>query len=199
MAIIQENALSKKLEKKIILYLVNIDNYHSKFNQLKDLMEYFKYKKVDFAIIDIEEEELKKFKNTPLATLLSNFKIPYFPTFIPEHTKKYFSKVILKKEDQIQNFKDKLDMLDDENSIKGNSLKFWIELYTKELIENRDFFNLKIKPQYLAETMLKKIDECREKVITFIHLGIEKTFPEITKILKKVNPNMDISYLHYLC
>ena len=78
--------------------------------------------------------------------LLHEFNIPYFPTFIPGHIKKYFSKVIMKKEDQIQRFTEQYNNLDNPNCSKGCSLKFWVDLYTKELIENRDFFNLKIKP-----------------------------------------------------
>ena len=199
MTLMEENILMGDLEKKITLYLVKIDNYRKNFNQLKNLMDYFKYKHINFAIVDIEEENLKEFERTSLAKLLHEFNIPYYPTFIPKHTKDYFSRVILKKEEQIRKFGEKYELLEDPTSPKGNSLKFWIDLYTKELIENRDFFNLKIKPQYLAETILTKIDQCKQKQITFIHLGIESTFPEITKILKQVNPKMDVSYLHYLC
>jgi len=41
---------------------------------------------------------------------------------------------------------------------------------TKELVENRDFLNLKIKPQYLAKTILKQIEDCEEDKITFLCL-----------------------------
>ena len=154
---------------------------------------------MNFAIVDVEEENLKKFNDTPLAKLLNDYKIPYHATYMTQHTKKYFSKVIIKKEEQIKKFLDEYQGLDDYNCPRGRSLKFWIDLYTKELVENRDFLNLKIKPQYLAKTILKKIDDCEEDKITFLYLGMENTFPELRKIFKDVNPNMDISYLHYLC
>ncbi len=185
--------------KQIQLYLVNIDNYETQFSDLKELMDYFKYKTINFAIVDIEEEIFKKFKETPLAKLLNDANIPYHPTYMAQHTKKYFSKVILKKQKQIKNFRDEYNALEDNSCPRGRSLQFWIDLYSKEIEENRDFLNLKIKPQYLAKTILRLIDDCDEENVTFLHLGMEKTFPEIRKILKDVNPNMDISHLHYLC
>jgi len=188
--------------KQISLYLVNIENHESHFNELKDLMAYFKYKTVNFAIVDVEEEKLKIFNETSLANLLNEYKIPYHATYMSQHTKRYFSKVIIKKEKQIKTFSDEYNCLEDVNCPRGRSLKFWMDLYTKELDENRDFLNLKIKPQYLAKSILRLIDECEEcgeEKITFMFLGMEITFPEIRKILKDVNPNMDISYLHYLC
>ena len=198
--VLAEESQSTSLEgKQISLYLVKIDNCETRFNELKDLLDYFKYKTVNFAIVDVEEENLKKFNDTPLAQLLNDYKIPYYATYMAQHTKKYFSKVIIKKEEQIKKFLDEYQGLDDYSCPRGRSLKFWIDLYTKELVENRDFLNLKIKPQYLAKTILKKIDDSEEDKITFLYLGMENTFPELRKIFKDVNPNMDISYLHYLC
>ena len=199
MVLVEETHSSSLEGKQISLYLVKIDNHETRFNELKYLLDYFKYKTVNFAIVDVEEENLKKFNDTSLAKLLNDYKIPYHATYMAQHTKKYFSKVIIKKEEQIKKFLNEYQVLDDYNCPRGRSLKFWIDLYTKELVENRDFLNLKIKPQYLAKTILKKIDDSEEDKITFLYLGMENTFPELRKIFKDVNPNMDISYLHYLC
>jgi len=199
MVLVEEKQSTSLNGKQISLYLIKIDDHETHFNDLKALLEYFKYKTVNFAIVDVEEENLKKFKETPLAKLLKQYEIPYHATYMAQHTKKYFSKVILKKEEQIKKFLNEYQDLDDYSCPRGHSLKFWIDLYTKELVENRDFLNLKIKPQFLAKTILKKIDDCVEDKITFLYLGMESTFPELRKIFKDVNPNMDISYLHYLC
>ena len=199
MVLVEETHSSSLEGKQITLYLVKIDNHETRFNELKDLLEYFKYKTVNFAIVDVEEENLKKFNDTSLARLLNDYKIPYHATYMAQHTKKYFSKVIIKKEEQIKKFLNEYQGLEDYSCPRGRSLKFWIDLYTTELVENRDFLNLKIKPQYLAKTILKQIDDCVEEKITFLYLGMESTFPELRKIFKDVNPNMEISYLHYLC
>jgi len=199
MVLVEETQSINLNEKQVSLYLIKIDDHETHFNDLKQLLDYFKYKTVNFAIVDVEEENLKKFNDTPLAKLLNDYKIPYHATYMAQHTKKYFSKVIVKKQDQIKKFLDEYQGLEDNSCPRGRSLKFWIDLYTKELVENRDFLNLKIKPQFLAKTILKKIDDCEEDKITFLYLGMESTFPELRKIFKDVNPNMDISYLHYLC
>jgi hypothetical protein len=199
MVLVEETQSTNLYEKQISLYLIKIDDHEKQFNDLKQLLDYFKYKTVNFAIVDVEEENLKKFNDTPLAKLLYDYNIPYHATYVANHTKKYFSKVILKKEEQIKRFLNEYQGLEDYDCPQGRSLKFWIDLYTKELVENRDFLNLKIKPQYLAKTILKQIDDCEEEKITFLYLGMESTFPELRKIFKDVNPNMDISYLHYLC
>lgn len=162
-------------------------------------MDYFKYKTINFAIVDVEEDELKTFKETQLAKLLNELKIPYHAMYMAQHTKKYFSKVILKKEKQIKSFSVQYNNLEDKSSPEAQSLGFWIDLYSKELEENRDFLNLKIKPQYLAKTILRHLEEYEGEKVTFLYLGMEITFPELRKFLKEVNPDMDISYLHYLC
>ena len=199
MVLVEETQSNNLNGKKISLFLIKIDDHETHFNDLKQLLDYFKYKTVNFAIVDVEEEDLKQFNDTKLANLLKEYKIPYYATYMAQHTKKYFSKVILKKEEQIKRFLNEYQGLEDYDCPEGRSLKFWIDLYTKELVENRDFLNLKIKPQYLAKTILKQIDDCEEDKITFLYLGMESTFPELRKIFKDVNPNMDISYLHYLC
>ena len=90
MVVVEETQLTNLNEKQISLYLVKIDNHETHFNELKEIMDYFKYKTINFAIVDVEEENLKKFNDTPLAKLLKEYNIPYHATYVAQHTKIYF-------------------------------------------------------------------------------------------------------------
>ena len=178
---------------------MKIENYKTKFHELKNLMEYFKYKAVNFATIDMGEANLKNFRNSSLARLLDKFKIPYFPVNIPEATKKYFLKVILKKTKEIEALSDEYNNLKNKKNTRGRYLSFWIDLCSKELEENRNFFLLSIKPQYIAESILKLIGSSNDENVILIHFGMENTFTEVMKILNIFHTNIDTFYLHYLC
>ena len=183
---------------KISVFLLNIENYREKINELRKIMDYFKYKMVEFATVDHEEESFREFNGTNLAQLLNESKIPYLPISIPDRTKNYFNNVVMEKEKQIKEFLDDYESLNNKNCTKGIYLKSRIDLYLEQRKENTSFFNLIIKPQYIAETILKEIAKSKKDEINIIHFGMENTFSEIMKILKEFNINIDIFYLHYL-
>jgi len=87
---VQVLEIEPKRKSKITIFLLNIEKCMSKLNEFRELMDYFKYKSVDFAIIDYEDENLKAFIDPQLSELLINLKIPSFPIYIPHRTKKYF-------------------------------------------------------------------------------------------------------------
>jgi hypothetical protein len=161
-------------------------------------MDYFKYKSVEFATIDYEDEFLEETTDSPVSKYLIELKIPTVPIYIPYRTKNYFKRINDKKNSQIKEFTLEYENLHNKECRKGYDLKSRVNLYLEQRKENLDFFNLKIKPQYIAETILKRIENVKKDEIIIIHFGWENNFTEIMKILKEVNIDIDIFYLHYL-
>ena len=190
--------IEPKRKSKITIFLLNIEKCMSKLNEFRELMDYFKYKSVDFAIIDYEDENLKDFIDPQLSELLLNLKIPTFPIYIPHPTKNYFRKINNEKSNQIKELIHEYENLQNKNCKKGHDLQSRINLYIEQRKENLDFYNFKMKPQYIAETIIKRIENSNNDEIIIIHFGWENSFTEIMKILKEVDMNIDIFYLHYL-
>ena len=170
----------------------------TKLNEFRKLMDYFKYKSVEFATIDNGDANFEEFMVPRLSKLLIELNIPTVPIYIPHRTKNYFKKIDYEKNFQLNECVHEYESLENKNCRKGYDLKSRVNLYLEQRKEYLYFFNFKIKSQYIAETILKRIENIKKDEIIIIHFGWENNFSEIMKILKEVNINIDIFYLHYL-
>lgn len=177
---------------------MNYINESPKIKEIKDILKYFSDKTINFATIDVPDDLFISFRNSPLPGLLGSLGVPYYQIKIPEETKTFFLEKLRKIEKHLTQDKEELALMEDKNSARGRYLKFWIELYQKELEENRDFFEQKVRPVYIAETIIGMIEGMMDENILLLHFGDEKTFSEIMKVIKYINAKIDVSYLHYM-
>lgn len=180
------------------IYLVNYNNENPKIKDVEDVLKYFNDKTINFATVDVPDDFLISFRNSPLPGLLRSLGISYYQIKIPEETKTFFLEKLRKIEKHLTQDQEEFALLEDKNSARGRYLKFWIELYQKELQENKEFFEQKVRPVYIAETMIGMIEGMMDQNILLLHFGDEKTFSEIMKVIKYINEKIDVSYLHYI-
>ncbi|MBN1801128.1 MAG: hypothetical protein JW891_06445 [Candidatus Lokiarchaeota archaeon] len=188
----------KTIRKTMSIYLVNYNNENPKIKDVEDVLKYFNDKTINFATVDVPDDFLISFRNSPLPGLLRSLGISYYQIKIPEETKTFFLEKLRKIEKHLTQDQEEFALLEDKNSARGRYLKFWIELYQKELQENKEFFEQKVRPVYIAETMIGMIEGMMDQNILLLHFGDEKTFSEIMKVIKYINEKIDVSYLHYI-
>ena len=181
--------------KKITVYLVKKQNYKERIKEIKKIMNYFKYIKIDFATVDLESEDLEEFTHSCLGQLLHKRGITYFPIDIPECAKNYFYKELFKKEDLLNDLVIKYINAKKKHSYKVENLKFWIDVHSDDIKEKKEVLNSKLKPQRIVETIADLIETIEKKNINIIHFGEENTFSEIMKLLKGLN--IDTYYMHF--
>ncbi|MFX1273702.1 MAG: hypothetical protein ACFFBP_11405 [Promethearchaeota archaeon] len=187
-----------RLKKNLIIYLVGFENNSTKFENLKEIFWLFKDRLVNYATFYIADDNSILWQDSPLPDLLKSYNIPYFEIEIPKQTKMFF-------DDKVQTIKKYMtkdlheyNLLVDKNCARGRYLKFWKELYENELKEIKRFFEYKIIPVYIAESILEKLEGMLDEDLLLLHFGEISTFGEIMKVVKHVNSKIDISYIHYM-
>ena len=130
--------------KEIIVYLVKICNMKSKPNANVNLFEFLSRINVNFATIDLENENLRSFNKSSLAKILEQYKIPYYTVDIPEYAMGYLMAEIIEKEDQVNELIEEFLSMGDKESLKGLNLKSWIDFLKGEIEEKKLFLQLKL-------------------------------------------------------
>ena len=173
--------------KEISVYMINKAKIKLRSIADKDLIDIFSGIDIDFATIDVENENLRSFNKSSLAKLLEQFEIPYYTVDIPEYAMGYLIEEIVEKEDRVNELVEEYLSMNDKNSLKGLNLKSWIDVLTDEIEEKRLILQLKLRPQWLVKKILDIIRSDRRKKITFAHFAKDNVFMETMKLLKELN------------
>ena len=186
------------IQKSMIIYLVGYDNNDSNFDDLKEIFGLFRDRIVNYATFYSTEDNPITIRDSPLPRLLKSHNVPFYRIQIPEKTRMFYNEKIQTIKKYMKKDQEEYDLLVNKNCARGRYLKFWNELYQKELMEIKKFFELKIKPVYIAESILEQLEGILDENLLLLHFGEIQTFGEIMKTIKLVNSKIDISYLHYM-
>ena len=108
--------------KEISVYMINKAKIKLRSIADKDLIDIFSGIDIDFATIDVENENLRSFNKSSLAKLLEQFEIPYYTVDIPEYAMGYLIEEIVEKEDRVNELVEEYLSMNDKNSLKGLNL-----------------------------------------------------------------------------
>ena len=164
--------------------MVKISNIKSKPNANVNIFEFLSRKNVNFATIDLENENLRSFNKLSLAKILEQYKIPYYTVDIPEYAMGYLMTEIIKKEDQVNELTEEFLSMSDKESIKGLNLKSWIDFLKEEIDEKKLFLQLKLRPEWIVKKILDIIRSKNNNEITFAHFAQDNIFNETMNLLK---------------
>ena len=173
--------------KEIIVYLVKISNIKSKPNANVNLFEFLSRINVNFATIDLENENLRSFNKSSLAKILEQYTIPYYTVDIPEYAMGYLMTEIIGREDQVNELTEEFLSMRNKGSIKGLNLKSWIDFLKEEIDEKKLFLQLKLRPEWIVKKILDIIRSKNNNEITFVHFAQDNIFNETMNLLKDLD------------
>ncbi|NHJ23686.1 MAG: hypothetical protein EAX89_03875 [Candidatus Lokiarchaeota archaeon] len=176
--------------KKITLYLIRNKNQRLDNSQLKNLKSFLKKEKFRFAIIDLNEEEIKKSYESVLSRFLDKFWIPYYSIDIPDNVRDFLTVDIIEKEALINELEMEYATLCDEHkedSYKAQSLKIWMELLKNEIDSQKKSIQLTIKPKWIVKKVLDIANMIRNDAFSIMHFTHEEIFSELKILFENYN------------
>ncbi|UCD00746.1 MAG: hypothetical protein JSV23_07595 [Promethearchaeota archaeon] len=169
--------------KKICIYLIEKSRFNFQLNYIENLTELIQKNDINFITIDLDCEDFKMFKNTSFSKVLNTLNLDYYLLDMPEYAYGYIYEEIMKKEEQVRELFHEYQNMDDKDSFKGLNLKSWIEVLKKEVIQDKNILELKIRPQWIVKKILDLIKKQKNETISLIHFTHEKIISEIIEQL----------------
>lgn len=181
----------KPIQKKHICAYVakkNKDDFH--YFDIAKLKQFLAKKKIDFVTIDFNID-LKEFKESELAKALNDLSIMYFQVDIPEYAMGYLYEEIVEKEELLNELYEEFESMSDKESLKGESLKNWIDVLRDEIQDKENYITLKLRPQWIVKKMLDAVKTVNSNEVQFLHLVqediCEDICTEVTEQLRELN------------
>jgi glutaredoxin len=178
--------------KEIRVYLIKLSNIKSKPNAKVNLIEFLTRININFATVDLENENLRNFNKSSLAKTLEQYNIPYYLVNIPEYAMGYLMTEIREKEEQVDELEQEFLRMKDKGSIKGLNLKSWIDFLKEEIDEKRLFLQSKLRPEWITKKILDIIRAKDNNEITFVHFAQDNIFNEMMNLLKDLDIEVEI-------
>ncbi len=183
--------------KKIVVYMTSKENakYFQSTNNSK-LIEFLKKKNIDFVTVDFQVN-MKEFRITPFAQTLNELNIPYFQLDIPDYAMGYLYQEVIEKQQFQNELFEEFENMEDKNSLKGLSLKNWIDMLGEEIQEKEIFLSLKLRPKWIVKKMLDLALSYKKDNVIFVHFVqediCEDICPEVVRNLRELGIKV-ISY-----
>ena len=172
--------------KKICIYLIEKSRFNFQLNDIENLNELIQKKDINFITIDLDSEDFKTFKNSSFSKVLNALNIEYYLLDMPEYAYGYLYEEIMRKEERVSELLDEYQNMDDKNSFKGLNLKSWIDVLKKEVIQDKNILELKIRPQWIVKKILDLVKKQKNEIISLIHFSHEEILSEIFKQLNQL-------------
>ncbi|MFX0188154.1 MAG: hypothetical protein ACFE8A_10500 [Candidatus Hodarchaeota archaeon] len=166
--------------------------------QRKDVrifMDYINHIPIDFVLIDSGSDPVENFNHSSYAKVLEALEIPYFIINLPDHIKDHYSKALGEINYKLEELTSCYSGLKDKSTPEAQELKFLIDRYTKDIQETEKYLNFKYRPQAIIKKILSIVRN-RGEEITFAHIGDQKTFPSIMKLLKDNDIKSNVLFVH---
>ena len=159
----------KPIKKRVCAYVAkkNKDDFHE--FDLIALREFITKKKVDFITLDFNVD-LKEFNDSELAKTLTQMNIKYFQVDIPEYAMGYIYQEIVEKNELHADLCEEYESMIDKDSLKGESLKNWIDMLRDEIQDKENFISLTLRPQWIVKKMLEITQSISSEEVSFLHL-----------------------------
>lgn len=183
--------------KKLIVYMSSKEN--GRYFQNEDtsrLTDFLKKEGVNFVTVDFQVD-MKEFKKTPFAQTLDKLGIPYIQVDIPDYAMGYLYEEIVEKQELQNELFEEYDNMKDKETLKGQSLKNWIDMLSEEIQEKEIFLSLKLRPKWIVKKMLDFASSFENEVVSFVHFVqediCEDICPQVVSNLRKLGVKV-ISY-----
>ena len=173
--------------KKIIIYLIDKNRISNKLNDIDILQAIIKDNNVSFISVEINNGNFKKFKNSNLSIVLNSINLDYNLLDIPEYAYGYLFEEISRKEDQIKELLREYRIMDNKDSLKGLNLKSWIDVLIKEVFQEKNLLETKIRPQWIVKKILDLIKSHKDEKLSLIHFYHEKSLIELIKLFGELH------------
>lgn len=173
--------------KKIIIYLIDKNRISTKLNDIDILQAIIKDNNVSFISVEINNGNFKKFKNSNLSIVLNSINLEYYLLDIPEYAYGYLFEEISRKEDQIKELLREYRIMDNKDSLKGLNLKSWIDVLIKEVFQEKNILETKIRPQWIVKKILDLIKSHKDEKLSLIHFYHEKSLIELIKLFEELH------------
>ncbi len=173
--------------KKIFIYLVEKSKFNSQLNDIENLNELIQKNDINFITIDLDGEDFKTVKNSSFSKGLNALNIEFYLLDMPEYVYGYLYEEIIRKEEQVSELLHEYQNMDDKDSFKGLNLKSWIDVLKKEVIQDKNILELKIRPQWIVKKILDLVKRQKNENISLIHFAHEKILSEIIKQLNELH------------
>ena len=177
--------------KKIKLYLIRDDNKRVTpfdHNHLRDILEQESFR---FAVIDLNDKELKKSYSYPLMDFLDKNKIPYYSVDIPSSVKDYLYVEILENEAQINELEMEYENLITDSkeidSFKAQNLKSWIDLLKNEVVSKKRFLEATVKPRWILKQILDIAKNINNDKFSIMHFTHGELYSELKRLFEQYN------------
>ncbi|MFX1394469.1 MAG: hypothetical protein ACFFAH_12965 [Promethearchaeota archaeon] len=173
--------------KNISVYLIEKPIRAINMSKIQCLVKFLTEKDIKFITIDMENENLKDFKESNLGILLEKLDAPYYSLDIPEYAKGYLFNEILEKEEQVDELLTEYSLMKNQKSFKGQNLKCWIEMLEDEVRQKIEFYSLKLRPQWITKKILDIIKSVKSEEICFVHFAKKDIFLEMASLFKELD------------
>jgi len=173
--------------KAVDIYIIEKSRINSHLNDIDMLKALVDKHHIDFITVDIKSDGFKTFKKSSLSIVLNALNTEYHLLDIPEYAYGYLNEEILKKEEQINDLLEEYRIMDDKDSFKGLNLKSWIDVLKKEVFQDKNILEIKIRPQWIIKKILGLVKKHKNEIISLIHFTHEIALPEITKQLRELH------------
>ena len=177
--------------KKIKLYLIRSENLEFSPKELKELSAFLKEQKFRFAVVDFNDDDVKKYYETPLLEFLNKFKLPYYKVDIPDNARDYLYVEILEKEIQIKELENEYEHLcydlNEKESFKAQNLKSWIYILKKEVETKKEYLEKTLRPQWIVKKILDISKMIQNDKFSIMHFTHGEIFKELKSLFEKHN------------
>ncbi len=173
--------------KTVVIYLIDKTRINSQLNDIDILKALVDKNNINFITIDINNGNFKTFKNSNLSRVLNALNVEYYLLDMPMYAYGYLYEEITKKEEQINDLLEEYRIMDDKDSFRGLNLKSWIDVLKKEVFQEKNILEIKIRPQWIVKKTLDLIKKHKNEKVSLIHFTNENTLPEITKQLRNLH------------
>jgi hypothetical protein len=169
--------------KQILVFLIGKEDKELVVNERMMMKEVLNETQFKFTTIDPSYDNLKTFRQTPLAEMLNDHNLPCYEVDIPEYAQGYLEAEIAEKKEQIAGLNTEYDNITDKTTFKAQNLKSWIDLVTNEVTEKEDFMALKLRPQWIVKKIVDivKLAAQTETTVRVLHFTSKKLIPELRK------------------
>jgi len=177
-------------KKRICAYVAKKNKDDFNYFDIPKLREFLDKKFINFITIDFNID-LNEFNKSPLAQMLKQQNIKYFQVDIPEYAMGYIYQEIVEKEELLNDLCEEYEIMEDKDSLKGESLKNWIDMLREDIEEKEIFISLKLRPQWIVKKMLDIAKGFEDEEVSFLHLVqediCEDICAEVTAQLRELN------------
>ncbi|MFX1388306.1 MAG: hypothetical protein ACFE9M_13900 [Promethearchaeota archaeon] len=178
----------KPIRNKIVLiYLIEKTKINSQLNDIDVIKSLIDENHIDFITIDINGDSFESVRDLSILMDLKALNIEYHLLDMPEYAYGYLYEEILKKEEQINDLLEEYQMMDDKDSFRGLNLKSWVDVLKKEVFQEKNTLEMKIRPQWIVKKILDLVKKHQNEIITLIHFAHEKTLSEMSIHLRDLH------------